>query len=170
MRDTLDRIDTLHPGLIHKFGGHAMAAGLTIAASDFEQFAEIFDAQVAASISQDKLKGILLTDGELMPSELNLGIAESIRHAGPWGQGFQEPLFDGTFRLLDQRLVGEKHLNFMIEPIQGGAAIDAIAFNVDVRAWPDPSVQQVHLVYRLDINEFRGQRNLQFIVEHLAAV
>ncbi|WBA14392.1 single-stranded-DNA-specific exonuclease RecJ [Salinivibrio proteolyticus] len=167
MRDTLDRIDTQHPGLIKKFGGHAMAAGLTIDESEFERFARLFDTQVREAVSDDDLKGVLLSDGELSSRDLSIETAELIQAGGPWGQGFPEPQFDGTFKVLQQKLVGSKHLKLMVEHPDGGAMIDAIAFNIDVRRWPDPSVKQMRLVYRLDINEFRGNRSAQLIVSHL---
>ncbi|OOF26776.1 single-stranded-DNA-specific exonuclease RecJ [Salinivibrio sp. IB872] len=167
MRDTLDRIDTQHPGLIKKFGGHAMAAGLTIDESEFERFARLFDMQVREAVSDDDLKGVLLSDGELSSRDLSIETAELIQAGGPWGQGFPEPQFDGTFKVLQQKLVGSKHLKLMVEHPDGGAMIDAIAFNIDVRRWPDPSVKQMRLVYRLDINEFRGNRSAQLIVSHL---
>ncbi|ODQ01665.1 single-stranded-DNA-specific exonuclease RecJ [Salinivibrio sp. SS2] len=167
MRDTLDRIDTQHPGLIKKFGGHAMAAGLTIDESEFERFARLFDTQVREAVSEDDLKGVLLSDGELSSRDLSIETAELIQAGGPWGQGFPEPQFDGTFKVLQQKLVGSKHLKLMVEHPDGGAMIDAIAFNIDVRRWPDPSVKQMRLVYRLDINEFRGNRSAQLIVSHL---
>jgi len=167
MRDTLDRIDTQHPGLIKKFGGHAMAAGLTIDESEFERFARLFDTQVREAVSEDDLKGVLLSDGELSSRDLSIETAELIQAGGPWGQGFPEPQFDGTFKVLQQKLVGSKHLKLMVEHPDGSAMIDAIAFNIDVRRWPDPSVKQMRLVYRLDINEFRGNRSAQLIVSHL---
>ncbi len=167
MRDALDLMDTQHPNLIKKFGGHAMAAGLTIEKTDFERFARAFDDAVSAQLTEDDLKGILLTDGELSADELTLPLADLLRDAGPWGQNFPEPLFDGTFRLLNQKLVGGKHLKMLLEPMQGGTMIDAIAFNIDPRAWPDLSVQFVHLVYRLEVNEFRGNRNVQLLVDYL---
>ncbi|SKA43621.1 single-stranded-DNA-specific exonuclease RecJ [Enterovibrio nigricans] len=170
MRDTLDLIDTQNPGLIHKFGGHAMAAGLTIAETDFDRFSRLFDDAVQNVISDDELKGVFLSDGELLPTEISLEVAEILRSGGPWGQGFPEPLFDGKFKLLHQKLVGGKHLKMMVEPMMGGQMVDAIAFNVDLRRWPDPSVQIVELAYRLDVNEFRGNRTVQLMVEHMVAV
>lgn len=170
MRDVLDRIDTRNPGMILKFGGHAMAAGLTLAADQFEAFSKAFDQAVRDELDESALRGILLTDGELAAQEMTMETAELIRGGGPWGQQFPEPSFDGRFRLLQQRLVGSKHLKMMLEPVDGGSMIDAIAFNIDVRRWPDASVQQVNLVYRLDINEFRGNRSVQLMVEHLEAV
>ncbi|WP_330960517.1 single-stranded-DNA-specific exonuclease RecJ [Photobacterium sp. 53610] len=170
MRDVLDRIDTRQPGMILKFGGHAMAAGLTLKTSQYEAFSAAFDQAVREELDESALKGVLLTDGELAGRDMNLETAELLRGAGPWGQQFPEPSFDGRFRLLQQRLVGSKHLKMILEPIDGGSMIDAIAFNIDVRRWPDASVQQVDLVYRLDVNEFRGNRSVQLMVEHLEAV
>ncbi|MGR5064160.1 single-stranded-DNA-specific exonuclease RecJ [Photobacterium sp. DNB22_13_2] len=170
MRDVLDLIDTQNPGMILKFGGHAMAAGLTIPEAQLDAFNQAFDKAVRAELDEDALRGVLLSDGELMPQELNLQTAEILRAGGPWGQQFPEPMFDGRFRLLHQKLVGSKHLKMMLEPLAGGSVIDAIAFNVDVRRWPDASVQQVALAYRLDVNEFRGNRSAQLLVEHIAAL
>ncbi|MDO6497826.1 single-stranded-DNA-specific exonuclease RecJ [Photobacterium sanguinicancri] len=169
MRDVLDLIDTKNPGMIAKFGGHAMAAGLTLPEDKLEAFSQAFDEAVRAELDEDALKGVLLTDGELNAGELNLPTAEILRSGGPWGQQFPEPSFDGQFRLLHQKLVGGKHLKMMVEPLSGGAVIDAIAFNVDLRRWPDASVQIIELVYRLDINEFRGNTSVQLMVEHLDA-
>ncbi|SMY37345.1 single-stranded-DNA-specific exonuclease RecJ [Photobacterium andalusiense] len=169
MRDVLDVIDTQHPGMILKFGGHAMAAGLTIPESQLEAFSVAFDTAVRQVLDEDALQGVLLSDGELQSNELTLETAEILRAGGPWGQQFPEPTFDGTFRLLHQKLVAGKHLKMMVEPLAGGSVIDAIAFNVDLKRWPDASVQQIELVYRLDVNEFRGNRSVQLMVEHLAA-
>lgn len=169
MRDVLDLIDTQNPGMIAKFGGHAMAAGLTIDTKQLDAFSRVFDQAVRNELGEDELKGVLLTDGELEANEFNLDTAEMLLAGGPWGQQFPEPTFDGTFRLLHQKLVGGKHLKMMVEPLHGGSVIDAIAFNVDLKRWPDASVQQVELVYRLDINEFRGNRSVQLMIEHLAA-
>ncbi|SKC33527.1 Single-stranded-DNA-specific exonuclease RecJ [Photobacterium piscicola] len=169
MRDVLDVVDTQHPGMILKFGGHAMAAGLTIPESQLDAFSLAFDAAVRKVLDEDALQGVLLSDGELQPHELTLETAEILRAGGPWGQQFPEPTFDSSFRLLHQKLVAGKHLKMMVEPLAGGSVIDAIAFNVDLKRWPDASVQQIELVYRLDVNEFRGNRSVQLMVEHLVA-
>lgn len=169
IRDILDLINTQNSGLIKKFGGHAMAAGLTLAEVDFQRFANLFDEAVKGCITEDTLKEVLLTDGSLAPLDINLEVAHMLREAGPWGQGFPEPMFDGTFKLLNQKLVAGKHLKMLIEPEMGGQMMDAIAFNIDLKRWPDPSVQMISLVYRLDVNEFRGKRTLQLMVEHMAA-
>lgn len=170
MRDVLDLIDTQNPGMIAKFGGHAMAAGLTIPEDKLAAFSRAFDLAVRKELDEDALKGVLLTDGELNNHELNLQTAELLRSGGPWGQQFPEPMFDGTFRLLHQKLVGGKHLKMMLEPVAGGSVIDGIAFNIDIRRWPDASVQQVQLVYRLDVNEFRGNCSAQLMIEHIEAL
>ncbi len=173
MRDALDKIDTQNPGVIKKFGGHAMAAGLTIAEKDFERFCQLFDAVVRQDLDDAMLKGIILTDGELTPEEFSMYTAETLRAGGPWGQAFPEPVFDGEFKILHQKLVGEKHLKLMLEPLFKGLPtnimIDGIAFNVDLRRWPDASVKTVHLAYKLDINEFRGNQSLQLLIDHLDA-
>ena len=167
MRDALERLDTLHPGLMLKFGGHAMAAGLSLEEERFEEFQRRFGELVTEWLDPALLQGEILSDGELSPQEMTLEMAQMLRDAGPWGQMFPEPLFDGRFRLLQQRLVGERHLKVMVEPVGGGSLLDGIAFNVDTTAWPDNGVREVTLAYRLDINEFRGNRSLQLIIEHL---
>ncbi|HAS6085711.1 TPA: single-stranded-DNA-specific exonuclease RecJ [Vibrio vulnificus] len=173
MRDALDLIDTQHPGLILKFGGHAMAAGLTIKECDFERFSQLFDQLVKRELDEAALKGIVLSDGELKPEEFSMHTAELLRSAGPWGQAFPEPIFDGEFKVLHQKLVGEKHLKLMLEPLFKGhptnIMIDGIAFNVDLRRWPDASVKTVRLAYKLDINEFRNNQSLQLMIEHIEA-
>ncbi|WP_437611312.1 single-stranded-DNA-specific exonuclease RecJ [Erwinia sp. V71] len=167
MRDALERIDSLYPGLILKFGGHAMAAGLSLEEDRFDEFRQRFADLVGEWLDADALQGVIWSDGELAAQELTLATAELLREAGPWGQAFPEPIFDGKFKLLQQRLVGERHLKVMIEPLGGGPLLDGIAFNIDTTLWPDPSVKQVELAYKLDVNEFRGNRNVQLIIEHL---
>lgn len=167
MRDALERLDTLHPGLMLKFGGHAMAAGLSLKEERFDDFQRLFGELVTEWLDPALLQGEILSDGELNPQDMTLEMAEELRNAGPWGQMFPEPLFDGRFRLLQQRLVGERHLKVMAEPVNGGPLLDGIAFNVDTSLWPDNGVREVTLAYRLDINEYRGNRNVQLIIEHL---
>ncbi|HAS6593530.1 TPA: single-stranded-DNA-specific exonuclease RecJ [Vibrio parahaemolyticus] len=173
MRDALDFIDTQNPGLIIKFGGHAMAAGLTIKEQDFERFSRLFDEVVKNELDEAALKGVILTDGELKPEEFSMHIAEQLRAGGPFGQAFPEPIFDGEFKVLHQKLVGEKHLKLMLEPLYKGhptnVMIDGIAFNVDLRRWPDASVKTVRLAYKLDVNEFRGNQSLQLMIDHIEA-
>ncbi|MGP3591336.1 single-stranded-DNA-specific exonuclease RecJ [Vagococcus sp. WN89Y] len=167
MRDALERLDTLNPGLMLKFGGHAMAAGLTLEASRFEEFQLRFGELVTEWLAPSLLQGEILSDGPLAPQEMTLDVAEMLREAGPWGQMFPEPVFDGEFRLLQQRLVGERHLKVMLEPVGGGPLLDGIAFNVDTTCWPDNGVRQVNIAYKLDVNEYRGNRSVQLIIENL---
>ncbi|XTZ39133.1 single-stranded-DNA-specific exonuclease RecJ [Salmonella enterica] len=167
MRDALERLDMLNPGLMLKFGGHAMAAGLTLQEERFEEFQQRFGDLVTEWLDPALLQGEIVSDGPLSPHEMTLEIAEMLREAGPWGQMFPEPLFDGEFRLLQQRLVGERHLKVMVEPVGGGPLLDGIAFNVDTTCWPDNGVRQVNMAYKLDVNEYRGNRNVQLIIEHL---
>ncbi|HHF3169010.1 TPA: single-stranded-DNA-specific exonuclease RecJ [Vibrio diabolicus] len=173
MRDALDFIDTQNPGLIIKFGGHAMAAGLTIKEQDFERFSRLFDEVVKKELDEAALKGVIMSDGELKPEEFSMHVAEQLRSGGPFGQAFPEPIFDGDFKVLHQKLVGEKHLKLMLEPLYKGhptnVMIDGIAFNVDLRRWPDASVKTVRLAYKLDVNEFRGNQSLQLMIDHIEA-
>lgn len=170
IRDALAAIDAQNPQLIRKFGGHAMAAGLTIAQTDYAQFVQAFDAQVRACLTEDELAGICVTDGELAAGEFALDLAQQLRLAGPWGQQFPEPSFHGRFKLMQQRLVGERHLKMVLHNETTRIDVDAIAFNVDLEQWPNPNIQYADLAYRLDVNEFRGKQNLQLLVEHLIAV
>ena len=170
IRDALDAVAAGNPGLLSKFGGHAMAAGLSLALGDFDRFRAAFDAEVRRHLGPEDLRREILSDGELAGDELSLGLAETLRAGGPWGQGFPEPLFDGTFELVSRRIVGEKHLKLVLRPVgkeQGNAqAIDAIAFNTVDDDWP-VGVSQVALAYRLDVNEFNGRRSAQLMVEHI---
>lgn len=167
MRDALERLDTLNPGLMMKFGGHAMAAGLSLEEAKFDEFRQRFGDLVGEWLDPAMLEGVIWSDGELASQELSLETAELLREGGPWGQAFPEPTFDGKFRILQQRLVGEKHLKLMVEPLGGGPLLDGIAFNVDTTLWPDSSVREVELAYKLDVNEFRGNRNVQLLIQHL---
>ena len=167
LRDALERLDTLFPGLMIKFGGHAMAAGLSLETAKYDEFRERFAALIDEWLDGEALQGVIWSDGELHAQEFTLHIAEMLREAGPWGQAFPEPVFDGKFKLLQQRLVGERHLKVMVEPLGGGPLLDGIAFNVDTTLWPDSSVRQVQLAYKLDINEYRGNRSVQLIIDHI---
>jgi single-stranded-DNA-specific exonuclease len=167
VRDGLDRIATENPGLITKFGGHAMAAGLTIREADVERFSELFATEVRRQLRPEQLERVVETDGELLPEYFTMELAQLIRDAGPWGHQFPEPSFHGEFRVLQQRIVGQKHLKLVLQEPTTGLALDAIAFNVDTDVWPNIDIQRVEAVYRLDINEFRGQRNIQMMIEWL---
>lgn len=167
MRDALERLDTLYPGMMLKFGGHAMAAGLSLQSDRFEEFQQRFAALVGEWLDPALLQGEIWSDGALHPQEMTLDVAEMLRDAGPWGQMFPEPLFDGRFRVLQQRLVGERHLKLMLEPIGGGPLLDGIAFNIDTACWPDNGVREVEIAYKLDVNEFRGNRSVQLIIDNI---
>ncbi|EDE4755626.1 single-stranded-DNA-specific exonuclease RecJ [Salmonella enterica subsp. enterica serovar Infantis] len=167
MRDALERLDTLYPDLMIKFGGHAMAAGLSLEEHKFEQFQQRFGELVTEWLDPALLQGEVISDGPLSAAEMSMEVAQLLRDAGPWGQMFPEPLFDGRFRLLQQRLVGERHLKVIVEPVGGGPLLDGIAFNIDTTCWPDNGVREVELAYKLDINEFRGNRSLQIIIDDI---
>ncbi|EGA8857259.1 single-stranded-DNA-specific exonuclease RecJ [Salmonella enterica subsp. enterica serovar Orion] len=167
MRDALERLDTLYPDLMIKFGGHAMAAGLSLEEHKFEQFQQRFGELVTEWLDPALLQGEVISDGPLSAAEMSMEVAQLLRDAGPWGQMFPEPLFDGRFRLLQQRLVGERHLKVMVEPVGGGPLLDGIAFNIDTTCWPNNGVREVELAYKLDINEFRGNRSLQIIIDDI---
>lgn len=169
IRDALDAVAAGNPGLLTKFGGHAMAAGMSLALDDFDRFREAFDAEVRRHLGPEDLRREILSDGELTDSELNLDLAETLRAGGPWGQGFPEPMFDGVFELVSKRIVGEKHLKLVLRPAGSEQAIDAIAFNTVDDDWP-VEVKQVELAYRLDVNEFNGKRSAQLMVEHIEPV
>ncbi|MBD5772577.1 single-stranded-DNA-specific exonuclease RecJ [Marinomonas colpomeniae] len=167
IRDALDLLAKRYPQLLNKFGGHAMAAGMTIRESHYEAFCLAFDMIISEWVTPEQLEAKLLTDGPLAPEDFSLSFAEQVRLSGPWGQSFPEPIFDGVFDILQQRLVGEKHLKLMVREPKSGLLLDAISFFVDLEKWPNNKAEQVRLVYKLDINEFRGQRNLQLMVDYL---
>ena len=168
MRDLLEQINTQHPDLIAKFGGHAMAAGLTILERDFERFKMAFTDAASAILTEEHKQSVLLTDGELPATCFNLDFAQLLQQAGPWGQQFPEPVFEGVFELIQQRIVGEKHLKLVLKH-SSGQLVDAIAFNIDVKAWPNTAAQYAKLAYQLDINEFRGKFSLQLLVREIQA-
>jgi single-stranded-DNA-specific exonuclease len=165
IRDVLADIATSYPHLITKFGGHAMAAGLTLPREAFAEFSKVFAEKVTAKMTPEILNNALLSDGELEIQELTLEVAEVLRESGPWGQSFPEPVFDGTFKIVDQRLVGGKHLKLVLGKDQ--LTFDAIAFNIDLNIWPNHRCEQINIAYRMDVNEFRGRRSVQLIVEQL---
>jgi single-stranded-DNA-specific exonuclease len=168
IRDALDAVAARHPGLISKFGGHAMAAGLSLPQENYAAFAAAFDAEVRRQLSEDDLTGRLLSDGQLGAEEFHLELAKALRHAGPWGQHFPEPLFHGLFQIVTQRVVGEKHLKLVVKTECGSQTLDGIAFNVDRDTWPNPNVRWVELAYKLDVNEYQGRESVQLLVAHLA--
>lgn len=164
IRDVLDTVATRNPGLIPRFGGHAMAAGLALDVGRLDEFRAAFAEQVAAQLEADTLERVLWTDGEIPTERLNLRLAELIRDAGPWGQGFPEPVFEGEFKVLDQRIVGSNHLKLKLAAENRTGMLDAIAFNYGRDVCPS---QTVRLAYRLDINQYRGTRSLQLLVDQV---
>lgn len=174
IRDLLATIDAAEPGLLERFGGHAMAAGLTLAADRLETFRERFCTAVHERIGDEVGVREILTDGVLAADELTMETAETLRSATPWGAGFPPPVFEGLFRVHDHRVVGEHHLKLQVEAIADqtspdagcGEFIEAMAFHADPALHNGPG-PQVRLVYRLEVNEFRGRRNLQLVIEHL---
>ncbi|MEJ2529648.1 MAG: DHHA1 domain-containing protein, partial [Gammaproteobacteria bacterium] len=165
IRDTLDRIAVKNPGLISKFGGHAMAAGLTLLQQDFEIFSSAFDAEVRLHLEPDDIRGVIHSDGAIAADQMTLEIAELLRDAGPWGQGFPEPVFDGRFKQISWRIVGTKHMKLVLAT-ETGEVLDAIAFNQGDNK-PENCEQDLYAAYRLEINEFRGNRNVQMIIEFM---
>jgi len=166
IRDALDTVAKRHPELLHKFGGHAMAAGLSLNKCDLAAFSAAFNEVATQQLSSDTLQAELQTDGALTGSECSMGLAYSLNQAGPWGQGFLQPIFEGEFIISQQRLVGEKHLKLQLIDEQSGQSHDAIAFFIDLEVWPNEA-KRVKLVYKLDINRFRGNESLQLMVEYL---
>ncbi len=166
IRDALDNIAAREPALLAKFGGHAMAAGLTLARDAFEAFARAFDEEVSRWLSDDDLRGRIHTDGELETGDFSLELAELLAAGGPWGQGFPEPLFDGCFDVLERRIVGEKHLKLTLRT-GNSKPIGAIAFNA---AETPADWVSIRTAYRLDVNEYQGNRSLQLVLEHLEPV
>ena len=168
VRDVLANLDARHPQLIGRFGGHAMAAGLTLERSRLDFFARAFDEEVAAWAAQCGPSDAIETDGELALEEIALETAHALRAGGPWGQAFPEPSFDGVFSIRSARVVGDRHLKMWLEFPRTGRSFDAIAFNhieeSSTFALPEGSLQ---LVYRLDINEYQGERRLQLLVDHV---
>jgi single-stranded-DNA-specific exonuclease len=198
IRDALDSIAAQHPGLLVKFGGHAMAAGMTLLESDLKRFRGAFAAEIAARSDADTLTGVLHSDGELLAAELSVDTARILRGGGPWGQGFPEPVFDGEFKVIDARIVGTRHLKLQLRPVSGGLhmpaaaaaggyaggratrggeadsrTIDAIAFGYIGGAAEDVPMgrgKQVRVAYRLEVNEYRGVESLQLNCQHLVEV
>lgn len=168
IRDILDEVNTRYPNTILKFGGHAMAAGLSIKESQLDAFQTAFDQVLSRHLTDDVLTQVILTDGELPPECFNIDFCQQLADAGPWGQGFAEPTFDGEFDIINQRLVGAKHLKLVLANSQG-ELFDAIHFNADLTQWPNPHCQKANVVYQLDINEFRGNISVQLLVRDIEA-
>ena len=166
MRDVIDRVATLHPGLVEKFGGHAMAAGLSIRKEDFDQLQSATVDVVEGLTDANLFKEEILTDGALAQSDYSLEVAQELAQVVPWGQGFPAPVFDDEFQIVARRELKQAHLKLKLKPVGQQSAIDAIAFNVDMEKWPAIG-SKVHLLYQLSINEYNGARSLQLMVQRL---
>ena len=166
IRDLLEAVHAVRPELIEKFGGHAMAAGLTLPKRHLEEFKSVAAAQMQRLYPDADFSGALVTDGQLPGDAINLGFARSLRDAGPWGSAFPEPLWSGDFTVVEQRVVGENHLKLRVRPAGGGNIVDAIAFNQAGPAYRGT----VQLAFRLDVNEYRGIESPQLVVEQVAAI
>jgi single-stranded-DNA-specific exonuclease len=165
IRDVLARIDALHPKMIPAFGGHAMAAGLSLEVDQLERFQLALNESIEFFLKGRVLNNEILTDGELIAADIELPFAELLRQLGPWGQHFPEPLFEGRFVVEERRVVGGSHLKMQLRPVDGQARIDAIAFGRLPEDLPDSDT--VRLVYKLDINHFRGHKTCQLMVEQI---
>jgi single-stranded-DNA-specific exonuclease len=168
LRDVLADVATRHPGVLNKFGGHAMAAGLSLARDHLPAFARAFGAEVRRHAEHVDLEHAVQTDGPLHGDQLDLATAELLQDAGPWGQGFPEPVFDGHFVVAGTRIVGERHLKLRLKSPPSDATIDAIAFGVE-----NPGewlrCREIRAAYRLDVDEFRDHRRLQLRIEYMEA-
>lgn len=171
IRDVLDAVAAKHPTILSKFGGHAMAAGMSLNKKDYQLFADAFDQEVHRLLNPEDLQAVLTSDGQLSAEQISMDLAQLLRDGGPWGQHFPEPLFDGEFKLVQQRIVGQNHLKMVLAVDSAGQQlVDAIAFNIDNEQWPNDSVDRVQLAYKLDVNEFRGRQTVQLLVDDIQPV
>lgn len=167
IRDALAVIDARHPGLIERFGGHAMAAGLSLKLNDYPRFAEAFDAVARELIEPERLQAVLYTDGELPPGAVSLPLARQLRQAGPWGQAFPEPLFDNLFECASWKVMAERHLRLQLRDPRDGALHDAVMFNAYHGQPPPP---QLRAVYELGINDWQGRESARLLLRHIEPV
>ncbi len=167
VRDALSNISTRHPGMLGRFGGHAMAAGLSLKQSNLEAFQAAFEAEVEQGLGPEPAGSVIWSDGGLDGGDIGLELAEHLRTGGPWGQGFPEPVFDGVFEAVSKRIVGNGYLKLKLRQPGSSREIDAICFQAGVEA-PETKDNRLHLAYRLDINDFRGIRSPQLLIEHIA--
>jgi len=165
LRDAMANVDGSQPGLIERFGGHAMAAGLTLKSSALESFQIAMESEAQTRMDPEMLSGRILTDGELRLEDFNVELATILRDAGPWGQGFPEPCFDGIFDVVNQRIVGDAHLKMTLKPVNGNYLLDAIAWNRTLSEWDNGA--RVHVIYRLEVNEFFKTPTVQLMVDHI---
>lgn len=170
IRDALQNIASQYPNLMDKFGGHAMAAGLLLKKEQLKMFQTAFDHEIAKQLGSQSLDKVIITDGELEGEEFSLEQAKQLADAGPWGQSFPEPLFNGLFWIEQQRLLKDKHLKLVLRTKDKRQQLEAIAFNIDTSVWPNSTIKQANIVYRLMVNEYKGQQSLQLLITHLEAL
>ncbi|MEY4589782.1 MAG: single-stranded-DNA-specific exonuclease RecJ [Pseudomonadota bacterium] len=171
LRDALDEVAKRAPHILQKFGGHAMAAGLSLAERHLAEFKILFDDVVCAHLGPKGVAAFISSDGALAAEEFSLALADTLAACGPWGQAFSEPIFDGDFIIHQQRLLADKHLKLTLSPQNcPDIFLDAIAFNVDTQLWPNTQRQKLRMAYKLSPNEFRGQRTVQLMVDYLEAL
>ncbi len=170
IRDLLDNIAANHPEVITKFGGHAMAAGLSIHPQQFKKFSVLFNEYAEKCLKEEGLENILETDGELTTQNFNLELAELLRSAAPWGQGFPEPLFDGEFKIVNQYIVGDRHLRLMLQIPDTNYFVQGIQFYTDLNYWPNHQCTRAKVVYQLESNEYMDQKRLQLLIQEIQAI
>lgn len=170
LRDILEKIHMRAPNLMTCFGGHAMAAGLTIPEKNLTVFKQYFDDEITQALDNIRLENIIETDGNIDKVFLNYDTANILRNSGPWGTNFPEPVFDGIFLLHQQKLIANKHLKLVLEPIDGGPLVNAIAFNIDLNHWPDQSIKKVKIAYNLEVDEFRGNTSINLLIRYLSPI
>ncbi len=163
LRDVLARIDVRCPGLLTRFGGHAMAAGFSSPAGRFEELSEAFDEEVRCLLKPEDLKTVVWSDGELAPKDFCVDTARMLREAAPWGQGFPEPMFDGEFQVLEQREMGRGHLRFRLQP-EGGPELEAVWFNPETDAWEEQEPKRLKAAYRLELSFWQGRERLRLML------
>jgi single-stranded-DNA-specific exonuclease len=163
IRDALARVNSFNPGLIDKFGGHAMAAGLSLQKRHWQAFSEAFDDAVRSQLSPEQLEPIVYSDGELRGSEFDLDIAELLRQSGPWGQGFPEPVFDGQFDIQQRRILKDCHIKYVLVPKGSTQQVEAIVFNIEPQEWPNRG-DSLHIAFSLDVNCYQNRRSVQLMI------
>lgn len=169
IRDVFERINSQYPQVMKKFGGHAMAAGLTIGSEHIDTFKQAFEQIINQTLTDEQRTSTILTDGPLPGELFTIDFAQLLKNSGPWGQEFPEPVFEGRFRMISQRLVAEKHLKVTMQH-ESGTTVDGIYFNCDLSLWPNGSVSFVDAAFTLDVNEFRGQTSVQLLIKALLPV
>ncbi|BCE02048.1 single-stranded-DNA-specific exonuclease RecJ [Marinicellulosiphila megalodicopiae] len=169
IRDGLDVIAKRFPALLSKFGGHAMAAGLSIQREDFDCFQQQFARVVSEAFNGESPTQILYTDGELAQKDMTIEIASLLKAVQPWGQHFPSPCFDANVNIVSQRIVGKNHLKLVVNPTGTNAQFDAICFNVDLNIWPNQATQ-AKVVYQLDVNDFRSQLSVQWLIQYIEVI